>query len=98
MTIATRKRASLIGTNAIRLDATEKVTGKGLYGGDQQIQGMLYARVFRSTVPHALIRRLDVSRARALPGVRAVITAAAFIKHRQMGQAEAGLNCGGGDQ
>jgi CO/xanthine dehydrogenase Mo-binding subunit len=76
MTIATRRRASLIGTNAIRLDATEKVTGTALYGGDQQIQGMLYARVFRSSVPHALISALDVSRARALPGVRAVLTAA----------------------
>lgn len=76
MTIVASKPASLIGTSAIRLDAVEKVTGKGLYGGDQQIQGMLHARVFRSTVPHALIRRLDVSRARALPGVRAVLTAA----------------------
>lgn len=88
MTIATRKRAGLIGTNAIRLDATEKVTGKGLYGGDQQIQGMLYARVFRSTVPHALIRRLDVSRARALPGVRAVITAADIPDVRYGGAVE----------
>lgn len=75
MTIEAQKRASLIGTSVTRLDATEKVTGKGLYGGDQQVQGMLYARVFRSTIPHALIRRLDVSGARALPGVKAVITA-----------------------
>ncbi|MGH3004730.1 MAG: xanthine dehydrogenase family protein molybdopterin-binding subunit [Gaiellaceae bacterium] len=76
MTIVAPTRLGLIGTDAVRLDAVEKVSGKALYGGDQQLQGMLYAKVFRSSVPHARIRRLDVSKARELHGVRAVLTAA----------------------
>ena len=75
MTIVSPPDRTLIGTSAIRLDAAEKVRGRAIYGGDQQLPGMLHAKVFRSSEPHALITRLDVSRARALRGVRAVITA-----------------------
>ena len=42
--------------------------------GDVKLPGMLYARVLRSPHPHARIRRIDVSKARALPGVKAVLT------------------------
>ena len=63
-----------IGKPTTRIDAVERVTGKAAYTGDVKLPGMLYARVLRSLHAHARIRRIDVSRARALPGVRAVIT------------------------
>ncbi len=57
-----------------RIDARDKVTGKTLYSTDLYPEDMLRARVLRSSFPHARIRRLDVSRARALPGVEVVLT------------------------
>jgi selenium-dependent xanthine dehydrogenase len=58
-----------------RPDAVDKVTGKGIYADDLYVEGMLHARVLRSAHPHARLRRVDVSEARALPGVAAVLTA-----------------------
>lgn len=58
-----------------RPDAVEKVTGKGIYADDLYVEGMLYARALRSAHPHALLKNVDVSRAKALPGVVAVFTA-----------------------
>mgnify|MGYP001425177492 CR=1 FL=1 len=63
-----------VGHDVPRVDAYERVTGKATYTRDIKLPGMLYARVLRSTVPHARIRRIDTSKAAALPGVRAVIT------------------------
>jgi len=63
-----------VGHDVPRVDAYERVTGKATYTRDIKLPGMLYARVLRSTVPHARIRRIDTSKAEALPGVRAVIT------------------------
>jgi len=63
-----------IGQNVPRVDAYERVTGRATYTRDIKLPGMLYARVLRSTVPHAMIRRIDTSKAEALPGVRAVMT------------------------
>jgi len=65
---------STLGRDTPRIDAYERVTGRADYTGDVRLPGMLYARVLRSPHPHARIRSMDVSRARALPGVRAVIT------------------------
>src|SRR5579883_1676098 len=64
------------GRRLPRIDGIGKVTGKHVYAADFALPGMLFGKVLRSPVPHAMIRRLDVSRARALPGVKAVITAA----------------------
>ena len=58
-----------------RPDALEKVTGKGVYADDLYVEGMLYARVLRSKYPHALLKKVDVSKAKASPGVVAVLTA-----------------------
>ena len=58
-----------------RIDAVGKVTGRHVYAADFSLPGMLFGRVLRSTVPHARIVRLDVARAKAIPGVRAVLTA-----------------------
>ncbi len=63
-----------VGHRTLRIDALERVTGKAQYTGDVKLPGMLYARVLRSPHPHARIRKIDVSRAKALPGVRAVLT------------------------
>ncbi|MDH5537196.1 MAG: molybdopterin-dependent oxidoreductase, partial [Betaproteobacteria bacterium] len=64
----------IVGRNFPRVDAYERVTGTATYTRDIKLPGMLYARVLRSTVPHAMIRRIDTSKAEALPGVRAVMT------------------------
>src|SRR5206468_7478545 len=63
-----------VGHPTARIDAVQRVTGKATYTGDVRLPGMLYARVLRSPHPHARIRRIDVSKARALAGVKAIIT------------------------
>ncbi len=65
----------VVGRTELRPDAVEKVTGEAIYTDDLQFDGMLYARVRRAMVPHAFLKSLDVSRARALPGVVSVLTA-----------------------
>ena len=63
-----------VGHDVPRVDAYERVTGRATYTRDIKLPGMLYARVLRSTVPHARIRSIDTARAEALPGVRAVVS------------------------
>jgi putative selenate reductase molybdopterin-binding subunit len=65
---------NVVGVATPRIDAVERVTGKATYTGDVTLPGMLYARVLRSPHPHAKVRRIDASRALAVPGVKAVIT------------------------
>ncbi len=69
-----RQALTIAGTSAPRVDGVEKVTGKATYTGDISLPGMAHARVLRSTVPHARLARVDAGRARALPGVIAVLT------------------------
>ena len=65
-----------IGLSIPRADGAEKVTGRVEYVADIKRRGLLYAKLLRSPHAHARIVRIDVSKARALPGVRAVLTAA----------------------
>jgi len=65
----------IIGQALPRFDVAEKVAGSTLYAADWQLPGMLAGRILRSIYASARIRRLDVSRARGLPGVSAVLTA-----------------------
>ena len=58
------------------IDALERVTGRVPYTIDLQVPGMLHAKLLRSSMAHARIRSIDTSRARALPGVVAVLTGA----------------------
>jgi carbon-monoxide dehydrogenase large subunit len=67
-----------IGKAVTRVDAPLKVTGKALYVDDLKISGMLYGKVFRSNIPHALIKKIDVSGAYQVPGVKAVVTGDEF--------------------
>lgn len=68
-----------VGENKIRIDAHEKVTGAAIFADDIQFgNGLLYARIKRSPYPHATIKRLDVTKALALPGVKAIVTGEDF--------------------
>lgn len=64
---------SVIGTNVQRVDAVDKVTGKAKFCSDFKIPGTLHARIVKSPYPHAKILRIDVSKAKKLPGVRAIV-------------------------
>jgi xanthine dehydrogenase molybdenum-binding subunit len=66
----------VVGTRPVRPDGIDKVTGRALYGADITLPGLLTGRVLRSPLAHARIVRVDTSAARALPGVKAVVTAA----------------------
>src|SRR5215470_16147320 len=65
-----------VGLSIPRPDGPEKVTGKVQYVADIQPKGMLHAKLLRSPHAHARIKRIDTSKAKALAGVRAVVTAA----------------------
>ncbi|CAA9576709.1 MAG: Xanthine dehydrogenase, molybdenum binding subunit [uncultured Thermomicrobiales bacterium] len=67
---------AVVGRPQQRADGAEKVTGRARYAYDIRLPGQLYARVLRSPHPHARVRRVDTSRAAALPGVRAVLSSA----------------------
>ncbi|HXE75163.1 MAG TPA: 4-hydroxybenzoyl-CoA reductase subunit alpha [Candidatus Xenobia bacterium] len=69
---------SVIGKRLPMVDAPEKVTGAGLYTDDLALPGMLVGKILHSPHPHARIRRIDTSKAEALPGVRAVVTGREF--------------------
>src|SRR5262245_3400341 len=66
----------VIGTRPIRHDGVDKVTGRAIYGADFQMAGLLHGRILRSTIPHGRIRKIDASKALALPGVEGVVTSA----------------------
>ncbi len=66
---------SAVGKSVVRLDARDKVRGKLQYGADLEYPGALIGKVLRSPYPHALIKRIDVEKAEAVPGVAAVLTA-----------------------
>ena len=68
----------VIGTRPVRHDGVDKVTGAARYGADISLPGMLHAKILRSPHAHARIRSIDASKAEALPGVVAVLTAADF--------------------
>lgn len=76
--MSTRGRFTVVGQSVRRTDALEKVTGRARYLSDLELPGMAHARLLRSPFAHARIGRLEVERARALPGVYAVLTAPDF--------------------
>ncbi|MBV9742810.1 MAG: molybdopterin-dependent oxidoreductase, partial [Acidobacteriia bacterium] len=63
-----------VGHASPRIDALQRVTGAATYTGDRRLPGMLYARVLRSPHPHARIKRIDISKAQAIGGVKAILT------------------------
>ena len=64
-----------VGSRAFRIDVREKVLGYGEYPDDIEMEGMVYASAVRSKYPRARILDIDYTKAEALPGVLAVLTA-----------------------
>ena len=66
----------VVGTRPVRHDGPDKVMGRARYAADIHLPGMLHAKMLRSPHAHARIKNIDASKALALPGVEAVVTAA----------------------
>ncbi len=65
---------NVVGKPEKKVDAAKLVQGKPAFTDDIELRGMLYAKVLHSPVAHARIKHIDASKARALPGVHAVLT------------------------
>ena len=63
-----------VGNSVLRSDARAKLGGHALYGPDINLPGMLHAKLLRSPRAHARVVSIDAAAARAMPGVRAVLT------------------------
>ncbi|SVB82273.1 uncharacterized protein METZ01_LOCUS235127, partial [marine metagenome] len=68
-------RFKLVGKDYITPDLIAKVTGRSKYAEDFRAEGMLFAKLLVSPMPHARVRRMDTSAAMAMPGVEAILTA-----------------------
>jgi CO/xanthine dehydrogenase Mo-binding subunit len=66
----------VVGKPLPRVDAYERVSGTAVFPFDVMLPDMLHAAILRSPHAHALVRRVDVSEAEKMPGVRAIITGA----------------------
>ncbi len=58
-----------------RPEANKKVTGEAIYTDDISFPDMLFGVTLRAGIPHGKVKKLDISKAKALPGVQAVLTA-----------------------
>jgi CO/xanthine dehydrogenase Mo-binding subunit len=92
-TRAPARRAALrvVGQRPAHHDFVDKVQGSLRYAADWQLPGMLHGRVVRAEVPSARIAALDVTAARAVPGVVAVLTAADVPANQVVERATGGL-------
>ena len=63
-----------IGESITRVDSLEKVLGKPIYTSDLIPKGTIYAKLFHSSVPHGIIKRMELETARAHPGVLGILT------------------------
>jgi CO/xanthine dehydrogenase Mo-binding subunit len=70
-----KNKFSVIGTRIAGMDEKDKALGNVVFAEDFTLPGMLHGKVFRATKASARIKGLDVSKARALPGVVCVLTA-----------------------
>ena len=68
----------VVGTRPIRPDGVDKVTGRAVFAADTRSAGMLWGKILRSPHAHARIVSIDTSKAKSVPGVKAVVTAADF--------------------
>jgi len=90
-TVPTREGYRIVGRSPAHHDFADKVAGSLLYAADWQLPGMLHGKVVRAQVPSARITAMDVSAARALPGVVAVLTAADVPWNQIVEHASGGL-------
>ena len=68
------KELKVVGTRHPKYDGAERVSGQATYASDIYLPRMLYGKVMRSPHPHAKVVSIDAEKARALPGVKAVLT------------------------
>lgn len=69
-----QREFKIVGKSVKRDDVLQKVTGEAQYTGDIKLPGMLHGKIKRATIAHARIKSIDVSKALAYPGVKAVLT------------------------
>lgn len=65
---------NVVGKSVLKVDAKQKALGNAIYAADINLPNMLYAKVFRSSIPHGIVRSIDVSAAAALEGVEVIVT------------------------
>jgi CO/xanthine dehydrogenase Mo-binding subunit len=65
----------VVGTRPLRPDGVDKVTGRARFGADMFAPGMLHGAVLRSPHAHARVKKIDISKAQRLDGVKAIVTA-----------------------
>ena len=73
--MAENKPGKLVGQNYITPDLVAKVTGQAKYAEDFRVDGMLFAKLLLSPMPHARVVSVDTSAAEAMPGVKAILRA-----------------------
>ena len=83
-----------VGSRPIRHDGVDKVTGKANFGADLSFPDMLWGKLLRSPHAHANIKRIDVSKALKIDGVKAVLTAQ-DLPNLASAEAEGGEGHGG---
>jgi CO/xanthine dehydrogenase Mo-binding subunit len=100
--VVSKADLKVVGTRPVRPDGVEKVTGRAQYGADMAMAGMIFGKVKRSPHAHARIKSINFDKALALPGVKAVISAAdlpeikseeAFVGEGPMNFRDLSLNC-----
>ena len=78
--VLSNEEFSVVGSRPIRHDGNDKVTGRARYSADMTLPRTLHGKVLRSPHAHARILSIDPSKALALPGVKAVVTASDFAQ------------------
>src|SRR3954467_11078224 len=74
------KVGAQVGRSVPRLESRDKVTGRAEYTHTMRVPGMVYAKLFRSTVAHGKIKSVDTSAAKKIPGVLHVVTVEDVMK------------------
>jgi CO/xanthine dehydrogenase Mo-binding subunit len=76
--ISLKDTLKVVGTRPVRPDGVDKVVGRAQFGGDASMPGQIFGATVRSPHAHARIKRIDTSKAEAMKGVKAVVTAVDF--------------------
>ena len=69
-------KGKVVGRSIPKVDALTKVTGRAKYATDLYLENMLHMKVLRTPYPHAIIRKVDIREAQAVPGIVKIITKA----------------------
>ncbi len=92
LTFDPNRKLSIVGTNPIKPDGVDKVTGRAKFGADTHLPGTLVGKVLRSPHAHAIIKSIDTSEAEKLPGVKAVVTRDDFPELKPGPMADTSIN------